>query len=130
MKRLMKGMLVLCLCTGLVGCKEVTDESDKKITQEDVIERDKQDDSSNDNFQENISLELIKVQHYDFTNSDIQGIHYWRDTITDVMYLFTEIYKGGGMTVMLDPSSGKPLTYENFKKLYNDKHIEKSSNDE
>lgn len=130
MKRLMKGMLVLCLCTGLVGCAESEKDTNQKITQEDVIERDKKDDNSNDNFQENMSLEPIKVQRFDPINTDIQRTYYCRDTITDVMYLLTEIYDGGGMTVMLDPSSGKPLTYENFKKIYDEKFIEKSSNDE
>ena len=43
---------------------------------------------------------------------------YYRDAITDVMYLCYYNYNGGGLTVMLDPETGLPLTYVRFVELY------------
>lgn len=43
---------------------------------------------------------------------------YLRETVTDVLYLK---YKGGyagGLTVMLDPETGLPLTYERYMEIY------------
>lgn len=49
------------------------------------------------------------------------GISYYKDAVTDVMYLrFCEMggYGGsGGLTVMLDPESGLPLTYARYMEM-------------
>ena len=52
----------------------------------------------------------IKLAGNDFT--------YYRDTITDVMYLRYHTINAGGLTVMLDPETGLPLTYTRFVELY------------
>lgn len=52
---------------------------------------------------------------------------YYVDVVTDVLYVWnsdtgTSIYGygiGGGLTVMLDPESGLPLTYTRYMELYN-----------
>ena len=43
---------------------------------------------------------------------------YYRDTITDVIYLLSDVGDAGGLTVMLDPETGLPLTYARFVELY------------
>ena len=36
---------------------------------------------------------------------------YYRDTITDVLYI---TYSSGGLTVMMDPETGLPMTYSQY----------------
>ena len=43
---------------------------------------------------------------------------YYRDAITDVMYLDFHNPYAGGLTVMFDPETGLPLTYTRFVELY------------
>lgn len=43
---------------------------------------------------------------------------YYRDPFTDVMYLVFHVGYKGGLTVMLDPATGLPLTYSDFVSLY------------
>lgn len=51
---------------------------------------------------------------------------YYRDKVTDILYMrvyYISGYAGsgagsGGLTVMLDPDSGKPLTYTRYMKMY------------
>lgn len=42
----------------------------------------------------------------------------FRDTTTDVLYLHNRIGDGGGITAMLDPENGLPLTYERYVSIY------------
>lgn len=42
---------------------------------------------------------------------------YWRDVVTDVMYVAFKFMNAGGMTVMLDPETGLPLTYARYLEL-------------
>lgn len=44
--------------------------------------------------------------------------YYYREKATDVLYI--QCYEGfsGGLTVMLDPEKGLPLTYERYIELY------------
>lgn len=58
-----------------------------------------------DNYAEN--ERFIKI--YDQYSKDTFRIYY--DKKTKVMYLITDIYKGGGITVLVD-KDGKPLLYE------------------
>ena len=48
---------------------------------------------------------------------------YYRDTVTDTIFVFcrssTANSQGCGFTVMLDPESGKPLTYTRYMELAN-----------
>lgn len=51
------------------------------------------------------------------------GFHVFRDTTTDVMYLWAKAGYAGGLTVMLDPETGLPLTYSRFLELSNDNTV-------
>jgi len=46
---------------------------------------------------------------------------YYRDTITDVIYIKYESGQAAGLTVMLDPETGLPLTYMRYMELANQK---------
>ena len=66
-------------------------------------------------------LELVFTQNV----PDNRGrISYYRDKVTDVLYMdvFCMIATGyagaGGLTVMLDPDTGKPLTYTRYMEMY------------
>lgn len=43
-------------------------------------------------------------------------ILYYRDTVTDVMYIRWQSNNEGGLTVMMDPYTKGPLTYDNWLK--------------
>lgn len=51
---------------------------------------------------------------------------YYRDKVTDILYMrfyYISGYAGsgaeaGGLTVMLEPDSGKPLTYTRYMEMY------------
>ena len=55
------------------------------------------------------------------------GFDYYRDTVTDVVYLLHQFNSkssyagagGSGLTVMLDPETGLPMTYTRYMALYN-----------
>ena len=49
------------------------------------------------------------IQIYNQSSSD--GFRIYYDKKTKVMYLVSDIYKGGGITVLVD-KDGKPLLYE------------------
>jgi len=55
--------------------------------------------------------------YYEGTNTD--AFTYYRDVVTDVMYVCFEEYNKGGMTVMQDPETGLPLTYTRYMELAN-----------
>lgn len=42
---------------------------------------------------------------------------YYRDSVTDVMYLWCAGGNKGGLTTMLDPETGLPLTYSRYLDL-------------
>lgn len=42
---------------------------------------------------------------------------YLRDAVTDVMYVSFKFMNAGGMTVMLEPETGLPLTYTRYLEL-------------
>lgn len=48
-----------------------------------------------------------------------RDIDYYRDTVTDVMYLVYKSIKAAGMTEMSDPETGLPLTYTRYLELQN-----------
>ena len=51
-------------------------------------------------------------------------VSYYRDKVTDVLYMdvfcrsATGYAGAGGLTVMLDPDTGKPLTYTRYMEMY------------
>lgn len=50
------------------------------------------------------------------------GFEYYRDTVTDVMYIWYWSMERGGLTEMTDPETGFPLTYERYKELAESKY--------
>ena len=46
----------------------------------------------------------------------------YRNTITDVLYLWIDDYKAGGLEEMHDPETGLPLTYKKYKEFSKDSH--------
>ncbi len=62
-------------------------------------------------------LVQVSIQSLD-SRSDVS---YYREASTDVVYMLYDGYNSGGLTVMLDPETGKPLTYENWKANYQNK---------
>lgn len=42
----------------------------------------------------------------------------FREVTTDVLYFYSETSNGGGLAVMLNPETGKPLTYSEWKTNY------------
>lgn len=48
------------------------------------------------------------------------GFCLYRNTVTDVLYLFQWSNSRGGLTEMSDPVTGLPLTYERYLELYNE----------
>ncbi len=58
----------------------------------------------------------------DYLSTSYEKVCLYRESSTDVMYVFYEnqvSYGGmGGLTVMIDPQTGGPLTYENWKNNY------------
>ena len=63
-------------------------------------------------------FELISEQKI----SNFQTISYWRETSTDTMYIESWRHhnygSGSGLTQMLDPETGKPLTYTQWLESY------------
>ncbi len=69
-----------------------------------------------------------KENHFNFeliTEDYLNDIRFYRESSTDVMYVLyregSSYAAAGGLTVMLDPETGKPLTYENWKANYQNK---------
>lgn len=67
-------------------------------------------------------MELVSQQ----SPTSNSRIAYYRDVVTDVMYMNSyhigSSVSAGGLTVMLDPDSGKPLTYARYTELYSALH--------
>lgn len=49
-----------------------------------------------------------------YGNKHVDTYFYYRDTVTDVMYVVKDGTQEAGLTVMLDPNTGLPLTYTNW----------------
>lgn len=49
------------------------------------------------------------------------GFMYYRDSVTDVLYLWKDDFNSGGLTTMQDPESGLPLTYARYMALNEEK---------
>ena len=84
--------------------------------------------ASNGTYQDETSLQnecLMELVSQQSTTSSSR-IAYYRDVVTDVLYM-SSYHVGssvsvGGLTVMLDPDSGKPLTYARYVELYSALH--------
>ena len=92
----------------LTGCSNVTDDSIEPLV---IIE---ESTESVVPVCENIGVGYCELE----VIGETEFYDYLRETVTDVLYLK---YKGGyagGLTVMLDPETGLPLTYERYMEIY------------
>ena len=55
---------------------------------------------------------------FDVVETDYYYIDVYREVYTDVMYMESAYEHGIGLTVMLDPATGLPLTYTNYVENY------------
>lgn len=84
--------------------------------------------SSNSTYQDETDLQnecLMELVSQQSTTSSSR-IAYYRDVVADVMYMISyhigSSVSTGGLTVMLDSDSGKPLTYARYMDLYSALH--------
>lgn len=66
-----------------------------------------------ENLTENVVFELEQI----CTSKDYI-IELYRDTTTNIIYLRDSDIHSGGYTVMPDPETGLPLTYDRFLEIY------------
>lgn len=62
-------------------------------------------------------LEFIGYSTGYTKGTDTDHFYYYRDIVTDVMYVCFEDYRKGGITEMHDPETGLPLTYTRYLAL-------------
>lgn len=58
---------------------------------------------------------VVEIEYIDTSNATYDCI---REVATDVMYLKYKGRYAGGLTVMLDPETGLPLTYTRYVEIY------------
>lgn len=49
------------------------------------------------------------------------NLRIFREKTTDVLYILYNSLEKAGLTIMLDPETGKPLTYSNWQAYYQNK---------
>lgn len=62
----------------------------------------------------NLEFELVSKQ----VLSGYSSIYFWREISTDTMFVESIRTSGSGLTQMLDPETGKPLTYTMWLSSY------------
>lgn len=71
--------------------------------------------------QTNVSMTVSAAEdnfHFEEIHNE-NDVSFYRETSTDVMYvLYGDSYHGPGLTVMMDPQTSGPLTYDNWVKNY------------
>ena len=121
-KRFIPLMLILSiiLTTCLTGCdiaadiKQVNESLDEIAT----------NTSAKENTPESTLPELLPLT-FEEIKTFTPSISVYRDVITDVMYIRYRDSGGyagmGGLTVMLEPETGKPLTLTRYMEIYKEK---------
>lgn len=65
---------------------------------------------------------FVGMEYLGMSDCRYCNFFYYRDTVTDVVYLWGRAKAGyagmGGLTVMLDPETGLPLTFDRWEELY------------
>lgn len=74
--------------------------------------------SSSSEFESSLDSSCFQMEKMSFFSSD-SGFIYYRDTVTDVLYVWRKSGYSGGLTVMLDPATGFPLTYSRYLEIAN-----------
>lgn len=66
-------------------------------------------------------MEVITIcEGYSNSKNKKDTFTYYREITTDVMYICYEENRKGSLTVMLDPETGLPLTYNRYLELTNE----------
>ena len=81
--------------------------------------------TANASAKENTNIEttnkLIPNSNFEMVSEDELFFTYYRDKVTDVMYICYDEYDSGGLLEMHDPNKGLPLTYEKYLEYQNEK---------
>ena len=64
---------------------------------------------------------LIPNSNFEMVSENELFFTYYRDKVTDVMYICYDEYDSGGLLEMHDPNTGLPLTYEKYLEYQNEK---------
>lgn len=108
------GVLALvCFMLGFLAAFVYVNNSEKAevaVEQETVSAESPSDGASNEKkFKIGDNFEKVGVCGWD-------DFFYYRDKVTDVMYVCYLGYNRGGLVEMTDPNTGLPLTYQNYLK--------------
>ena len=98
MRKILSIFLVVFLCLGLIACAsaQTNGESDPAAGSARTYD-----------------MEVVAK----FSGSDMV---IYREPVTDVLYLCFKGYQEGGLTAMLDPETGLPMTYTNYLAQYSE----------
>lgn len=112
--------LVLAIAaTIFVGCSQDPDPSSSVYS---TIPSDSSAQNSSSGLTEDEVLkqpfEMQQVGH-----STSANFLYYRDTTTDVLYVWAASKSGAGLTALLDPATGLPLTYTRYLELNATKNL-------
>lgn len=104
-------LVIICVATIAYGCGKNATESTSNTPSIAITASAAQ--------QSSLEFQLVSEQ----VRSSYSQIYFWREKSTDTMYIETvRSYKdgyGSGLTQMLDPETGKPLTYTQWFNNYN-----------
>ena len=107
MKRKNLFLSILCGCTLLVGCNT----GEASITE-----------GNTDISKLNSGMEVIVEEVGEAYGGDYsRNMSIYRNTYTDVLYLWIDEYKSAGLVEMNDPETGLPLTYKRYKEIYHER---------
>lgn len=101
-KKIMLVLLISVMAFGVVGCETTTLNEEKVLANESC----------------DVSFGMEELYDSGIVGS---GFVIYRDTVTDVMYLWKWSNSRGGLTEMSDPETGLPLTYTRYCEIYNSK---------
>lgn len=68
---------------------------------------------------------FVGMEYLGMSDSSYCKFFYYRDTVTDVVYLWGRAVKAGyagmgGLTIMMDPETGLPLTFARWEEMYHE----------
>lgn len=89
------------------------------VFEEDTAETTSSEKATTEQAEQTTATEKISFEFEEIYDSgDVGGGYtYYRDTVTDVMYIWRWSTNRGGLTEMSDPETGMPLKYERYKQL-------------
>jgi len=97
MKKTLLVSLAIIICFTFFGCTSLSEVSDEEH-------------ATSDEFVTMVEIHDEAVNLHIFT--------YYRNILTDVVYIATYYSDGGGLVEMTDPETNQPLTYDKFCELY------------